>query len=71
MVQFRNMSLFDNGAGPLQHIVNGKDNGGGVEITWVVDDRNRYNVSLDNMAGIANAIIIARTTQGQVGGWVR
>ena len=39
LVQFRNMTLADNGAGPLQHIVNGKDNGAGFEMTWIVDDR--------------------------------
>ena len=33
------MTLADNGAGPLQHIVNGKDNGAGFEMTWIVDDR--------------------------------
>lgn len=36
LVRFNNFSLADNGAGPEQHIVNGKDNGGAFEMTWVV-----------------------------------
>lgn len=35
MVQFRNMVLGDNGAGPKMHVVNGKDNGAQVsEQRW-------------------------------------
>jgi hypothetical protein len=44
LVQFKNMILADNGGGPLAHIVNGKDNGAAVELSWVVDDRNRKDV---------------------------
>lgn len=35
-VTFNNFTLADNGAGPLSHIVNGKDNGANFEITWNV-----------------------------------
>lgn len=31
--------------------MNGKEHGGGIEIAWVLDDRNRYNVDITNMAG--------------------
>jgi hypothetical protein len=44
----------DNGAGPITHVINGKEHGGGIEIAWVVDDRNRYNVDPTNMAGEAS-----------------
>lgn len=67
LVQFRNFTLADNGAGPLQHIVNGKDNGAGMEMTWVRDDRSRVDVPLSNMAGLHGALIIARTAQGRTG----
>ncbi|GAX81123.1 hypothetical protein CEUSTIGMA_g8557.t1 [Chlamydomonas eustigma] len=67
LVQFVNMTLADNGGGPLSHIVNGKDNGAGFEMTWIVDDRSRINTSLTSMAGLQNTIIISRTLQGQVG----
>lgn len=40
-VVFDNFTVGDNGAGPHAHIVNGKDHGGGVEFTWIVDSRNR------------------------------
>lgn len=43
--------MADNGAGPITHVINGKEHGGGIEIAWVVDDRNRYNVDPTNMAG--------------------
>jgi hypothetical protein len=39
LVQFKNFTLADNGAGPLIHVSNGKDNGANVEMTWIVDDR--------------------------------
>ena len=41
-VVFANFTVADNGAGPSAHVVNGKDHGGGVEFTWVVDGRNRW-----------------------------
>jgi hypothetical protein len=41
LVQFANFSLADNGGGPRAHIVNGKDNGANMELTWILDDRNR------------------------------
>jgi hypothetical protein len=40
LIQFDNFTLADNGAGPYQHIVNGKDNGANYEMTWIVDDRS-------------------------------
>lgn len=69
LVQFRDFSLADNGAGPVMHIVNGKDNGGAVEFSWIVDDRNRklQNVTLGMMAGLHNAVIFARTSVGMRG----
>ena len=60
MVQFTNFTLADNGGGPEAHIVNGKDNGANMEMTWILDDRNRDDadntspvpsISLTNMAG--------------------
>lgn len=51
LVVFSNITAADNGAGPKMHIVNGKDNGAGIEFSWIVDDRNRANVPLDLMAG--------------------
>lgn len=35
LVRFKRMVLADNGGGPRQHVVNGKDNGAAAEITWV------------------------------------
>ncbi len=43
-VVFANFTVADNGAGPSAHVVNGKDHGGGVEFTWVVDGRNRWEL---------------------------
>ncbi len=51
LVRFANMTLADNGGGPRQHIVNGKDNGAAYELTWIVDDRNRKDVDVMSMAG--------------------
>jgi hypothetical protein len=51
LVQFRNFTVADCGAGPKAHVVNGKDHGGALEITWVSDDRNRLTTPLNNMAG--------------------
>ncbi len=67
LVQFANTVMGDNGAGPVQHIVNGKDNGASFELSWVVDNRNRYDVKLEQMAGLHNATIYARTTSGNRG----
>lgn len=47
----RNFTVADNGAGPVTHVINGKEHGGSIEIAWVVDDRNRYSVNISNMAG--------------------
>ena len=60
LIQFNNFTLFDNGGGPKAHIVNGKDNGANMELTWILDDRNRDeptntspvpSMPLKNMAG--------------------
>ncbi|KAG1667228.1 hypothetical protein FOA52_009793 [Chlamydomonas sp. UWO 241] len=67
LVIFQNFTLADNGAGPKMHIVNGKDNGGGYEISWIVDDRSRVDTPLTMMAGLRNTMIISRTIEGQVG----
>ena len=64
LVQLTNAVLGDNGGGPLAHIVNGKDNGGDAEFSWIVDDRNRFNINMTDMAGIINATIYARTSSG-------
>jgi hypothetical protein len=48
------------------------EHGGGIEIAWVVDDRNQANVNLTNMAGVQDSLIIARTEagrQGTAGAW--
>jgi len=42
LVRFNNFTLADNGAGPQQHIVNGKDNGGAFEMSWVVVSSQPY-----------------------------
>jgi hypothetical protein len=47
------MVLADNGGGPLAHIVNGKDNGASVEMSWIVDDRSRDEVPMSDMADMA------------------
>ncbi|EFJ47175.1 hypothetical protein VOLCADRAFT_92352 [Volvox carteri f. nagariensis] len=72
LVQFVNMVLGDNGGGPKQHSISGKDNGASMEISWVVDDRNRYDVKLAEMAGFQNCTIYAQTStgmQGTAGQW--
>lgn len=63
----RNFTMADNGAGPKAHIVNGKDNGGAYEISWIVDNRSREQTPLEMMAGLQNSMLIARTAEGQVG----
>jgi hypothetical protein len=41
---------------------NGKDNGAGIEFSWIVDDRNRNNTALTAMAGERRArwLLLAR-----------
>ncbi|GIL53447.1 hypothetical protein Vafri_9024 [Volvox africanus] len=67
LVQFINMVMGDNGGGPKQHSISGKDHGASMEMTWVVDDRNRYDVKLTEMAGFQNCTIYARTNTGMQG----
>ncbi|KAL6747058.1 hypothetical protein V8C86DRAFT_3034101 [Haematococcus lacustris] len=64
LVQFTNVTLADNGGGPLMHIVNGKDIGSNFEISWVLDDRSRENTNITDMAGLRNALSISRTDVG-------
>ncbi|PNH07097.1 Fibrocystin-L [Tetrabaena socialis] len=67
LVVFANITSADNGAGPKQHIVNGKDNGGSIEFSWIVDDRSRATTNLTSMAGLRNAVLVSRTVAGQLG----
>ena len=66
-IVFSNFTVADNGAGPQAPVVNGKDNGGGIEFSFIADNRNRANTPLSAMAGIQTALIVARTALGQVG----
>ncbi len=52
LVQFKNFTIADCGGGPHAHLVNGKDNGGGIEFTWVVDSRYATRTSLADMSGV-------------------
>ncbi|EFJ47177.1 hypothetical protein VOLCADRAFT_92355 [Volvox carteri f. nagariensis] len=67
LVQLVNVITGDNGGGPKQHVVNGKDHGGDLELSWVVDDRSRVGLQITEMAGIVNATIYARTSVGKRG----
>ena len=67
LVQFKNMVLGDNGAGPKAHIVNGKDNGAQVEFSWIIDDRPRPDLALTDMAGLFSSLVISRTAAGNRG----
>lgn len=65
----RNFTIADNGAGPVTHVINGKEHGGGIEIAWVLDDRNRYQpVELTNMAGMQTAVPARSATAASLGG---
>ncbi|KAG2491954.1 hypothetical protein HYH03_009686 [Edaphochlamys debaryana] len=67
LVQWTNMVLGDNGGGPRQHSVSGKDHGGDAEISWVTDDRNRFALLPEQMAGLTNVTVYARTSTGNFG----
>ena len=54
----------DCGAGPQQHLVNGKDHGGIFEMTWIVDGRSRTGTATQDMAGIFDALVVARSVEG-------
>ncbi|KXZ54727.1 hypothetical protein GPECTOR_4g796 [Gonium pectorale] len=72
LVQWTNFVAGDNGGGPKAHIVNGKDHGGQLEMSWITDDRNRYDVALTEMASIANTTVYTRTStgnRGNAGAW--
>ncbi len=66
-VMLNNTIAADNGAGPLMHKVNGKDTGGNLEFTWIVDDRPRPGTELASMAGVQNALVLARTNVSRTG----
>jgi hypothetical protein len=51
LVQFANFSLADNGAGPNIYSTAGKDQGAGVEFSWVMDGRSRVATAAADMAG--------------------
>lgn len=73
LVQFNNFVLADNGGGPKAHIVNGKENGAAMELTWVLDDRNHTlpTVVLDDMAGVTRGTArhVAVFWDGVRGSW--
>lgn len=52
LVQFRNMAIADCGAGSRMHAASGKDNGAAVEISWVIDDRSRWEPDALHMHSI-------------------
>ena len=60
-VQFINFTVADNGAGPRQHVVNGKEHGGGIEFTRIADKRRRSETPVEYMPGVVNAIVIAKS----------
>ena len=62
--------LADNGAGPQEPIVNGKDNGANYQVTWVVDDRSRVNTDITNMAGLQNSMLIGQTAALEEAHWM-
>lgn len=75
-VVFQDFRVADCGAGPddSASTVNGKDHGGGIEFTWVVGEtdqrRTPYSRAasvMDDMAGVEGALVVARTTEGDVG----
>ncbi|KAK3258451.1 hypothetical protein CYMTET_32501, partial [Cymbomonas tetramitiformis] len=73
-VVFRDFRVADCGAGPAASAakVNGKDHGGGLEMTWVVDGRARSPHAgapalMDAMAGIDRALVVARSEEGREG----
>jgi len=66
-VRLERAIVFDNGSGPTAHKINGKDHGGGIEFTWVVDNRGELQwdrANLDDLAGVDRALIVRRTCQG-------
>jgi hypothetical protein len=51
LMQFAGFMLADNGAGPSTYEARGKDHGGAVEFTWVMEGRSRTSTSPSDMAG--------------------
>jgi hypothetical protein len=41
--------------------------GANLEFTWIVDERPRPGTNLTAMAGIQNALVLARSQQSQIG----
>jgi len=68
-VIFRDFLIADNGGGPAESAakVNGKDHGGGLEFTWIIDLRRRTRTPLHEMGGIEGALVVARSLEGQEG----
>lgn len=52
IIQFVNFTVADCGGGPNALVTNGKDNGGSLEMTWIVDSRRRTRTLLTDMAGV-------------------
>ena len=65
-LRFENFKVADNGAGPNAPKVNGKDHGGGIEMTWISDIRGS-DTHIDDMPGIHGALIVAKSDEGFVG----
>lgn len=55
------------GWGPRAHKINGKDHGGGFEITWTIDYRRRLDTPISDMPGLESSFIVARTLAGSIG----
>ncbi|KAG1658049.1 hypothetical protein FOA52_004208 [Chlamydomonas sp. UWO 241] len=68
LVVFDNFTLADNGAGSRSHKTIGQETvGAAFEMTWVVDDRPRTGIEATMMAGLRNALLVARSDEGSVG----
>lgn len=67
LIQFWNFTCADCGGGDKMLPTNGKDIGGHLEMVFVLDHRGRYTVNLPQMSGVFNALVIARTAEGQRG----
>ena len=67
-MRLHNVAVSDSGGGPKEHKINGKDHGGAIEFTNVEDARNRLRTPLRDMAGVSNALVIARSVEGRLDG---
>lgn len=59
----------DGGGGPPGSAakVNGKDQGGLVELTWIRDDRPMDSTSIRDKAGLFDSLLVARSNSGNNG----